>query len=123
MERLTGFKHPNDIAVLNKLLSKLDRDKADVRCMYQNRIAPKTSACTLNIDEVVIRCTGTFTVTLPKSSGSAKIYWIKNISTGTITIAVAPGSGDLIDGLGTNTIAAKVSRQLIDSTKGYWDVL
>ena len=71
-----------------------------------NRILPtvaKTTTYTLTSTDVVVLCTGTFTVTLPTAVGIAgKAYFVKNVSTGVITL---DGAGsETIDGAATQAI-------------------
>jgi hypothetical protein len=51
----------------------------------------------------VILCTAALTVTLPLAADSAnKVYWIKNIGVGAVTIA--PSGPDLIDGAASQSL-------------------
>lgn len=63
-------------------------------------LVTKTTTYTITADDVFIVCNGTFTVTLPTAVGiTGKMYWIKNIGNGTITI---DGDGsETIDGAAT----------------------
>jgi len=55
---------------------------------------------------VVVLCTGTFTVTLYAASGnSGNVIQVKNVSTGTITIDA--NASETIDGATTQTISAR----------------
>ena len=74
----------------------------------------------LDTDEEV-RCDGTFTVTLPAATGSALGYAIKNIGTGTITLAAA--GSDTIDGEATQTILTLDAITVVDADAGVWDIL
>jgi hypothetical protein len=78
-----------------------------------------TGAYTAELDDSVILCNGTFTVTLPTVSGiPGKPYWIKNIGTGTIT---ADGDGsELIEGSLTIDILASESRTLVGYSTAWY---
>jgi hypothetical protein len=120
---MVGFKDPRDVATLNKLLEKLNRNKADARYILGNRIKDVVpTQYNLNIDDVVIRVTSPgSTITLPKATSSGKIYWVKNTSGGNVTLKAA--TGELVEGANTMTFADKVCRQVIDIQNGAWDVI
>jgi len=60
---------------------------------------------TLDFNNDVVTVNGTFTLTLPAGSGNVgKTFYIKNIGTGTVTIAT---TGDTIDGAGTYTLSVQ----------------
>jgi len=120
MEKMVGFTDKRDVAVLNKLLETLNRDKADARYLLSQRIVDKTSNYTASFDDVVIRATGTLTITLPKANKTGKIYWIKNAGSGTVTLTATDST---VDGSASITIDPKVCRQVIDIAKGEWDVV
>ena len=66
-----------------------------------------------------IRCNGTFTVTLPATTGSGDVYFIANVGTGTITVAVT--GADTINGTTPNTISAGAFVFFVDHAAGGWD--
>jgi hypothetical protein len=69
----------------------------------------------------VIRCDGTFTVTLPPATGSGEAYCIKNIGTGLITV---DGDGaETIDGDATKTLFSYDRIVVLDVAAGVWDVV
>jgi hypothetical protein len=69
----------------------------------------------------VIRCDGTFTVTLPPATGSGVAYCIKNIGTGVITI---DGNGsETIDGVTTKTLLSYDRIVVLDAAAGAWDLV
>ena len=78
-----------------------------------------TSATTLKLTDRIILCTGTFTITLPKASlAHNKIYHIKNVDTGTITI---DGNGsDTIDGQTTQVLPIQYQSLSIVSDGTEW---
>jgi hypothetical protein len=67
----------------------------------------------------VIRCSGTFAVTLPPATDSGMPYRIKNISTG--MIAVTADGSDLIDGQPTYVLSQFDAVTVIDAGMGVWD--
>ena len=88
------------------------------------KMAVRSAAVTDTIlpNDDVLRYTGTFTATLPASTGLGKMYWIKNLGTGTITVA-ATGS-DVIDGAVSIESSVQYGKvQLVDGAAGYWDIL
>lgn len=65
----------------------------------------KTSTYSITETDYVVRCSGTFTVTLPTAVGvSDKIYLIKNSGVGVITLDTT--SSQTIDGVTTQTVLA-----------------
>lgn len=60
-----------------------------------------TSAYTTTVDDHILDCSGTFTVTLKDLLPIGKKYIVKNSGVGTITVAATD-----IDGSGTATVAA-----------------
>ncbi len=79
-----------------------------------------TSTYTINTENYFVDCTsGTFTVTLPTSSGkTGQIFVIKNSGSGTITLATT--GGQTIDGSSTKTLPqyASVTVQSDSATTG-----
>ena len=117
LPKLTGFEK-KDLPILNRII---DRINTDITKTAYERYRSVTAAYTATLEDTVILATGTFTITLPTSRGAGKVFFIKNASTGTITI---DGSGtDTIDGGATASIGSYVCRQLIDSSKGNWSIL
>ena len=81
----------------------------------------KSAAYTLTATDVVCLCTGTFTVTLPTAVGiTGKTYYVKNVSTGTITL---DGDGsETIDGETTQTLQQYDTAQ-VTSDGANWVIL
>ena len=67
----------------------------------------------------VIRCDGTFNVTLPAATGSNAFYLIINVGVGTITPVVF--AGDTINGAVPLTIPTLTSAWYLDGEDGNWD--
>ena len=82
-------------------------------------IASKTDTYVILASDEYIRCNGTFTVTLPAATGSGSPYIVKNVGSGTITVA-ATGS-DLIDGAASVTLSSMVRYGFIDAAAATWD--
>jgi hypothetical protein len=83
----------------------------------------KTGAYTATNDDYVIDCTsGTFTVTLPASSGrTGRILIIKNSGAGTITV---DGNGaETIDGAATYSLAVQYATVQIMSDGTNWKII
>ena len=102
------------ITDLQTLLSVLDVSKIAA-------ITNVTDTYVVDQDDEVIRCDGTFTVTLPAATGSGVAYCIKNIGTGVITV----------DGAGSETIDGELTQTLnnqydtitvLDVAAGIWDL-
>jgi hypothetical protein len=83
----------------------------------------KSANYTATVSDYAIECTtGTFTVTLPTSSGiSGRIYIIKNTGTGIITIATT--SSQTIDGASTKTLLTQYSCLGVMSNGSNWIVI
>lgn len=97
----------------SKKISKRNMDQAIVRTV--------TSGTAITTADEVLRCNGTFAVTLPAASGSGDLFLVKNISSGTITIT--PNGSDTIDGQGTFVLVGYERVVLLDGAAGNWDVL
>ena len=67
-------------------------------------VVSKTTTYTVALTDDMIKCNGTFTVTLPAvaSTPTGKVFYIKNIGTGTITV----------DGNGSETIDDQTTQAL-----------
>lgn len=81
-----------------------DADSADIKGSLKVSVATTNIAYTLGADNNVLLCNGTFTVNLPAvASSSRRVYTIKNIGSGTVTL---DGNGsETIDGATTQTLA------------------
>jgi hypothetical protein len=85
-------------------------------------VVTKTSAYAAGALDVVIRCNGTFAVTLPAATATGKHYYIKNVGTGVITIT--PAGTDKIDGQSTIVSNSQYDDvEIIDGASGAWDIL
>lgn len=84
-------------------------------------ITNKSSTYTATVDDALIRCTGTFTLTLPASTGSGKVYYIKHRNPGKVTVA-ADGS-DTIDGSASQQVIFNNSLTIVDGASGEWDII
>ena len=73
------------------------------------------------VTDDLIRATGTVTVNLPAATGSGKVFFIKNIGTGVVTVDA--GSGKTIDGVQTQTISAYDTMAVVDAASNVWDII
>jgi hypothetical protein len=90
---------------------------------FKQAYVTKTGAYTATNDDYVIDCTsGTFTVTLPASSGrTGRILIIKNSGAGTITV---DGNGaETIDGAATYSLAVQYATIQIISDGTNWKII
>jgi hypothetical protein len=90
---------------------------------FRQAYVTKTGAYTATNDDYVIDCTsGTFTVTLPASSGrTGRILIIKNSGAGTITV---DGNGaETIDGAATYSLAVQYATVQIMSDGTNWKII
>jgi hypothetical protein len=90
---------------------------------FKQAYVAKTGAYTATNDDYVIDCTsGTFTVTLPASSGrTGRILIIKNSGAGTIT--VDGNASETIDGATTVTLAVQYGTIQIMSDGANWKII
>ena len=81
-----------------------------------------TGATAVTADHFIILANATLTATLPTAVGiNGKIYHIKNIGTGTLTIATT--SSQTIDGSLTLTIATRYDAVMLVSDGANWSIL
>lgn len=85
-------------------------------------VTTKTGAYTATTADSVILCNGTFTVTLPTASGNTgKVFYIKNIGTGIVTI---DGDGsETIDGATTHVITTQHDSRTLVSDGSNWRII
>jgi hypothetical protein len=83
-------------------------------------IVNKTATYIILATDEVIRCNGTFTVTLPEATGSGRAYAVKNTGTGVITIAC--NGADEMDGETTYTLYTQNTAAFLDAADGVWDL-
>jgi hypothetical protein len=90
---------------------------------FKQAYVTKTGAYTATNDDYVIDCTsGTFTVTLPASSGrTGRILIIKNSGAGTIT--VDGNASETIDGAATYAISVQYGTIQIISDGTNWKII
>lgn len=81
-----------------------------------------SSGYQITVDDYLIECSGSFTVTLPTAVGvEGKHYIIKN--NGSLIITIATTSSQTIDGVTSMTLAAHSSIQLISTGANWINVL
>jgi hypothetical protein len=90
---------------------------------FKQAYVTKTGAYTATNDDYVIDCTsGTFTVTLPASSGrTGRILIIKNSGAGTIT--VDGNASETIDGATTYSLSVQYATVQIMSDGTNWKII
>jgi len=83
-------------------------------------VSTYTSDVTLSASDELVLCNGTFTATLPPvGSCESKLYYIKNIGTGVITVSTS----DTIDGETTISLSSQDDFIAIISDKTEWQVV
>jgi len=111
---------PNTAEYAKSLNIELDSFRTDLN-KYVSRLVLSsiTAATTLSADDEVVLCNGTFTVTLPPAASSeGKIYYIKNIGSGTITID--GDSSETIDNATTKVLYQYESKQVVSDGSEWW---
>ena len=84
-------------------------------------IATKTTTYTITSSDFLLLCNGTFTITLPTPVGiSGRMYFVKNIGTGIVTLATAAAT---IDGQSTQIISAQYESITIISDGTVWHIV
>lgn len=84
-------------------------------------IKNKSSGYIVLAGDDVIRCNGSFTVTLPPATGSGVAYCIKNVGVG---VVVVDGNGaETMDGQLTVTLNQYELVTVLDAAPGIWDIL
>ena len=82
-------------------------------------VSSLTAAGTLSADDELVLCNGTFTVTLPPAASSeGKVYLIKNIGSGTITID--GDDSETIDESTTKSLYQYESNQCVSDGTEWW---
>ena len=83
-------------------------------------VVTKTGTYTIVLTDDMIRCNGTFTVTLPAvaSTPTGKVFYIKNIGTGTVT--VDGNLSETIDDTTTKVLAQYDGMAIINDGTEYW---
>ena len=87
----------------------------------QKSIVTLTSTESILSTDDIILCNGTFTLTLPSATGSSKLYNIKNIGSGTITLK--GNLSETIDGELNQTINQWENINIIDGSINNWYIL
>jgi len=82
-------------------------------------ITSATATYAVLASDEYIRCNGTFTVTLPATTGSGDVYFIANVGTGTITVAVT--GSDTVNSTTPLTIPTMTIAYYVDAVTGNWD--
>jgi hypothetical protein len=103
------------ISELELVVDKLSLTEVDA----PTSVLTKTGTYAILASDEIIRCDGTFTVTLPAATGSNIMYLVINVGTGTITIATT--GGDTVNGAAPNTITTLKSAWYLDGAADNWD--
>ena len=117
-----SLKDPATLEYAKALNVELDNLRRDLN-KYVSKIVVSslTADATLNAQDELVLCNGTFTVTLPPASGSeGKIYYIKNIGSGTVTID--GNSSETIDNATTKDLFQLEYVQIVSDNTEWWIV-
>lgn len=85
-----------------------------------NSVSTNTNAAAAASTDYVYLCTGTMTLTLPTAVGNTNRYTVKNIGSGTVTVASASGT---IDGAATLTNSTKYQSDDFISDTTNWNTI
>jgi len=106
----------------NIYIAKGIASSADWVQQHTQRLRSITAARTLDATDHVISADGTFNVTLPTAVGiTGRQYKIKNIGTGTITVATT--SSQTIDGVATYELVAQYESVTVVSNNANWLII
>lgn len=86
-----------------------------------NTVSTTTAAGSTASTDYVYLCSGTFTITLPATTGNTNLYTIKNIGAGTITVVTT--GGETIDGSATASIPVQWTSIDLVAASGNWNVV
>lgn len=89
--------------------------------VYSVSVVSKSATYTATGADTVILCTGTFTLTLPTAVGHSGVKYVKNVSTGTITVDCF--GAETIDGGATAELTSQYESISLVSDGGNWYVL
>lgn len=84
-------------------------------------VSTTTAAAAAASTDYVYLCTGTFTITLPTAVSNKNLYTVKNIGSGTITVATT--SAQTIDGSTTAPILVQYTSLDIISDNANWNIV
>ena len=76
---------------------------------------------TINDDVIICNSATPFTITLFAATGTKKVHFIKNVSTGLVTVDA--GSGKFIDGTQIQTVAQSDCMMVIDYAANNWAII
>ena len=124
--QLPGTEEIIDISIreyLNNLNTELDNLRTDINRFVGTLVTRAiTSSATLEADDELVLCNGTFTVTLPLvASLLGKVYTIKNTGSGAITID--GNNSETIDGQATASLSNQYDFITIVSDKSSWHIV
>jgi len=85
-------------------------------------IETQTGAYALLSTDYFVPASGNFAVTLPAATGTGKVYVVKNVGTGTITLT--PTGADTIDGETTIPMTTQYeSVEVVDAASASWLII
>ena len=124
--QLPGTEEITDMPIreyLNNLNTELDNLRTDINRFVGTFVTRAiTSSTTLEADDELVLCNGTFTVTLPPVASSlGKVYTIKNVGSGVITID--GNSSEPIDWQATVSLSSQYDFITIASDKSVWHIV
>lgn len=84
-----------------------------------NSVSTNTAAGSTSGTDYVYLCSGTMTLTLPTAVGNTNLYTVKNVGTGTVTVATA---AQTIDGSSSITLPVQYTAVDLISDTANWNV-
>lgn len=109
-------------AELDKLLQDLKDEP-----LYASIVKKTATYTALLTDTIIITDTsgGAFTITLPKATGSGKVFVFKQVGTGTNALTIDGDGSETIDGATTHTAmdAQYDTITIVDSETGKWSII
>lgn len=85
-----------------------------------NSVSTNTNAASTALTDYVYLCSGTMTLTLPTAVGNSNLYTVKNVGSGTITVASIAGT---LDGAVTLTNSTQYQSDDFISDNTNWNIV
>ena len=113
---------PNTAVYAKALNAELDNLRRDLnRYVSKMVVSSITEDTTLGANDELVLCNGTFTVTLPPAASSeGKVYAIKNIGSGTVTID--GNSSETIDDSTTKALSQYGIAHIVSDNLEWWTI-
>lgn len=86
-----------------------------------NSISSNTNAAALAATDYVYLCSGTITLTLPTAVNNTNLYTVKNVGSGTVTVATT--SAQTIDGASSLSLIEKYQAYTLISDNSNWNIV